>query len=104
MSVIEYASAVRLLGAHRFPKSRNEHISPLLCFNQTDWTEEMSKLLIVGLIVLGALHFFGSPGGVMRHSGGNAFSASGGAGIKGYANSSRGAVKGIGSAAGGVLK
>lgn len=64
----------------------------------------MGKLLIGGLMVAGALYYFGNQGGVMRHSGGSGFSKGGGAGIAGYANSSRGAVKGIGTAAGGILK
>ncbi len=66
----------------------------------------MNRLLIGALIVAGILYFLGNPGGVMRHSGGSGFGAGsgGGGGIKAYANSSRGAVKGIGNAAGGILR
>ncbi|MFD0981521.1 hypothetical protein [Tropicimonas aquimaris] len=62
----------------------------------------MSKLLIGALIAAAAFYFLGSSGGVMRHSG-NGF-GTGGAGIGGYAKSSHGAVKGIGTAASGILK
>lgn len=64
----------------------------------------MSKLLIGVLIAAGAFYFLGSPGGVMRHSGGSGLGKGGGAGIGAYANSSHGAVKGIGNAASGILK
>ncbi len=65
--------------------------------------QEMNKFLIGALIAFGALYFIGNSGGVIRLSGGSGVSKSSGAGIKGYANSSRGAVKGVGSAAGKIL-
>lgn len=63
----------------------------------------MNKLMIGGMIVIGVLFFLGTSGGIMRQSDGG-FRSSAGPGFKSYASSSRSAVRGIGNAAGGILK